>query len=159
MRWTDLNFNSQTWLISGERAKNGRAHEVPLSPLALRLLKEAQQTSTSPFVFPDIHNAKRAINKAMIHKHICRLRSEMGLSLRTHDLRRTATTFMTKAAVPVPVLERILNHSPIGVTARHYIVHSYENEKRAALNAWAETVDQIKSQPTANVLAFTPSRA
>src|SRR5262249_35298920 len=40
------------WLIPAEKAKNGRAHFVPLSPIARDLIREAIKLSgNSPFVF------------------------------------------------------------------------------------------------------------
>src|SRR5262249_19643944 len=63
-----------------------------------------------------------------------------------HDLRRTATTHMAKANVPIHVLKAILNHSPgsaQGVTAI-YNRFQYLEERRSALNAWAKTLTLLE---------------
>jgi integrase len=59
-----------------------------------------------------------------------------------HDLRRTARSGMAACGVLDEVAERVLNHAParlIGVYNRH----TYEAEKRAALQAWADRLRLI----------------
>jgi hypothetical protein len=51
---------------------------------------------------------------------------------------------MVGAGVPRLVVSRILNHVESGVTAV-YDRHSYDPEKRAALDFWGKRVDQIVS--------------
>ena len=38
LRWKELDLEKNVWLLPRERAKSKRAHEIPLSPLALELL-------------------------------------------------------------------------------------------------------------------------
>ena len=59
-----------------------------------------------------------------------------------HDLRRTAATGMARANVPPHVVERILNHvgGSIRGVAAVYNRHAYADEKRRALEDWAEHV-------------------
>jgi len=38
MCWSELNFTRQLWSLPGERAKNGIAHDVPLSLQALAIV-------------------------------------------------------------------------------------------------------------------------
>ncbi len=62
-----------------------------------------------------------------------------------HDLRRTAATHMAKNGVPVHVLSAILNHAPselMGVTAI-YQRYRYTEERRAAIEAWAQYVTSL----------------
>jgi integrase len=47
-----------------------------------------------------------------------------------HDCRRTAATHMASLRISGETLSRILNHAKKGVTERHYIKHSYDDEKR-----------------------------
>jgi integrase len=61
---------------------------------------------------------------------------------RLHDLRRTATSGMARAKVPVHVIEAVLNHlsgSISGVTAV-YNRYRYLDEKREALQEWGRLV-------------------
>ena len=57
-------------------------------------------------------------------------------------LRRTAATYMASAGVPRLVIGKILNHVEPGVT-RVYDRHSYDAEKRQALDLWATRLTSI----------------
>ncbi len=39
----EFDLNSGVWIISGDRTKNGKPHKVPLSPLAISIVQEAQR--------------------------------------------------------------------------------------------------------------------
>jgi hypothetical protein len=54
MRRDELDLAKQVWNLPASRVKNGTAHSVPLSDLALKLIREAlADAGASPFVFPD----------------------------------------------------------------------------------------------------------
>jgi integrase len=59
-----------------------------------------------------------------------------------HDLRRTAASHMTSIGVSRLVVSKILNHAEPGITAV-YDRHSYDREKRAALDAWGIRLEEI----------------
>ena len=62
-----------------------------------------------------------------------------------HDLRRTVASGMAALGVNLPVIEKLLNHVSgsfagiVGVYQRH----SFSDEKRAAMLAWARNVEAI----------------
>ncbi len=90
-----LNDTAPIWVIPGARTKNGEPNRVPLSPLAVRLIRQAMLLAgESDWVFPnptndgpiDPHAPTRAMSRA---------RERLGISdFRVHDLRRTAATGM-----------------------------------------------------------------
>ena len=64
---------------------------------------------------------------------------------------------MADAGVPENMIPKILNHTESGVTRRHYNLHAYRSEKRAALEAWArylETILANKQSATGSVVPF-----
>ena len=61
---------------------------------------------------------------------------------RLHDLRRTAGTGMASVGVPVSTISRVLNHAEGGVT-KIYNRFGYAEEKRLALEAWADRIGAI----------------
>ena len=61
-----------------------------------------------------------------------------------HDLRRTAASHMTSIGISRLVVSKILNHAEPGITAV-YDRHSYDREKRTALDAWGERLEEIVS--------------
>lgn len=86
----------------------------------------------SPWIFP---NASGLGPLSEIQKTIQRVRRRAGIELRGHDLRRTAASNMASMGTPRFVIARILNHVEVGVTAV-YDRHSYDREKREAVDAW-----------------------
>ncbi len=70
------------------------------------------------------------------------MKERSTVSFEPHDLRRTAASMMAGAGVNRTVIGKILNHAEPGVTAV-YDRHSYDAEKRQALDAWARTLTAI----------------
>ncbi|MEB8489668.1 tyrosine-type recombinase/integrase, partial [Acidithiobacillus ferriphilus] len=62
-----------------------------------------------------------------------------------HDLRRTAATHIGMLGFNRLVISKILNHVEGGVTAI-YDRHSYDNEKREALEAWSKKLAGLVSE-------------
>lgn len=74
-----------------------------------------------------------------------RTRAALGISDATpQDLRRTAASHMTSIGISRLVVSKILNHAEPGVTAV-YDRHSYDHEKRAALDLWGARLEEIIS--------------
>lgn len=163
------------WTIPGLDAKNGLAHEVPLSGAVIDLLRdlathdEAErlrinstrrakrnqtERSASGYVFPSRKSKEPYLE---IQKAVQRLRRRCGFGFTAHDPRRTAATLMADAGVPENIIPKILNHTESGVTRRHYNLHAYRSEKRAALATWARYVQMIlanKQSATGSVVPF-----
>ena len=101
---------------------------------------------TTPWLFPASHGAHTDTEahpfRASVRKAIERLRLRAGIDFRGHDLRRTAASHMAAMGIPRLVIGRILNHVEPGVT-KVYDRHSYDPEKRQALDAWARRLHAI----------------
>jgi integrase len=68
----------------------------------------------------------------------------LDIDFRGHDLRRTAATRMAEAGIPRDHIAHVLNHVEGGARAtRVYDRHSYDREKRLALEAWDRAVTRI----------------
>ena len=140
MRWQDI--DGDWWTIPAEKAKNGLAHRVPLSPQALVLLEELRAvTGDSEWVF----ESSRA--PGLHYKSVTRPASRVAEAAEienftAHDLRRTAASHMTSTGISRLVVSKILNHAESGITAV-YDRHSYDIEKRKALTQWGKQLDQI----------------
>jgi integrase len=141
--WTEIDEREKVWTIPAAKAKNGLAHRVPLSDTAIEILKQIKKFSRgSRWLFPspagDRPMAARAINHAVI-----RTLHKMGLkNVRPHDLRRTGASHMTSIGIPRFNLGKVLNHVERGST-KVYDRHSYDREKRQALDAWAARLEEI----------------
>jgi hypothetical protein len=87
-------------------------------------------------------------------------RTDRDVVICTHDLRRTAASYMTSLGISRLVVAKILNHVERGVTAV-YDRHLYDQEKQAALGTWAIAIDSITAasrQDTAATLPYCTSR-
>jgi integrase len=152
MRWDQI--SNGWWTIPAAVAKNGLAHRVPLSPQSLELLEEIHPLGEgSEWIFP---GARGDGHRVAIHKAHNRIRRRSAVSYVPHDLRRTAASHMTSMGISRLVVSKVLNHAELGVTAV-YDRHSYDGEKRAALDAWGSRVEEIttaREAVTVNVVAL-----
>lgn len=141
----EFDLNAKVWTIPAERAKNGLAHRVPLSPLAMEIIKEAMTLAgDSPWLFPSPFTDKPIIPTAVDHalrKNLAKLGLE---NLCPHDLRRTGASLITGLGFNRLIVSKILNHVERGVTAV-YDRHGYDDEKRMALDAWSRKLEAIFS--------------
>ncbi len=139
MRWQDL--DGTWWTIPAEFAKNGLSHRVPLSAQALAITERLRaRTDGNTWVFPS-PSVKKPIENPQKAAERLRERSKVP-DLRLHDLRRTAASLMTGMGISRLTVKKILNHSERDVTAV-YDRHSYDPEKRAALDAWGRRLEAI----------------
>lgn len=132
--WTEVDLAGRCWTIPAEHAKNGLPHRVPLSNAALTLFKMLRlNTGSSRWIFPSpkgehpIRDRKRRLRQ---------IQRDTQIDFLPHDLRRTAASHMTGLGVPRLVVSKILNHVEQGVT-KIYDRHSYDQEKREALEKWS----------------------
>jgi integrase len=143
--WSEMDREQErVWVIPAEKAKNGLAHRVPLSDLALSLLAELKPLSGgSKWLFPS-PKADRPMEPRAVNHAVLRVIDKLGVGgdMTPHDLRRSAASHMTGMGISRFVVARILNHVERGVTAV-YDRYSYDREKRQALDAWARRVTAI----------------
>jgi integrase len=142
MRWGEIDEASSTWRLPKERTKNGRAHEVPLSPAALELIRACPRLEASDFVFPGRKEAYRGAGG--LKRRLDGRSGVTGWVL--HDLRRTVVTHMAEEAIAPPhVIEAIVNHTSghKGGVAGVYNRAVYAAEKRQALERWARHLNEV----------------
>ena len=150
--WEEIDLTDKWWTIPPEKAKNKMAHRVPLAPLALELLQAAESLSgSSPWVFPSPRTGKHITPEAVDHALRRPGLEALGFRFVPHDLRRTAASLMTGMGISRLVVSKILNHVERGITAV-YDRHSYDLEKRQALEAWAHKLKNIVEETESNVV-------
>jgi integrase len=157
MEWSEINLDTGVWSIPREKAKNDHGHNVQLSVQALAIIKGLPRVA-GPYVFST--NGKTSVSGFSRAKE--RLDALMLAALKAaaaergedpeetalepwilHDLRRTATTGMAGLRILPHVVDRILNHTSgtIGGVARVYNRFEYQDERKAALEAWGRAVE------------------
>ena len=140
MKWSDVDLDAATWVLSAKETKSARAHLVPLSEPAVEILRGLPRLGEYVFTHDgETHVAGYAKAKARVDTFMAAAGAEVA-AWTLHDLRRTAATHMVRLGVLEEVVGRVLNHAPKGVTAKVYALHTYAPEKRSALDRWAAEV-------------------
>jgi integrase len=153
MARSEFDLQRRLWLLPGNRTKNAHPHTVPLSDLALAIIREAMADSDSDYLFSAADGGSlssqavaRTIGRANETSDL-RPQGRFGIApWSAHDLRRTALTGMARLGITPHVIGHVANHRSItkgGITFAHYIWHSYEAEKRHALALWSDGLTAI----------------
>ena len=150
MAKSEVDLGARKWSIPRERTKNGRAHEVPLSDLAISVLKPAisrEGREERDLIFGDGAGGFSGWSKAKvaIDERIEKAAQPAPMPWRLHDMRRTAATRMADLGVLPHVVEAVLNHVSgykAGV-AGVYNRATYAPEKRQALDLWAAHIEAL----------------
>jgi integrase len=153
MRWSEIDAERRLWTIPAVRCKNGREHHIPLSTQAWMLIEDAPRFAGCDYVLSaDGQNPIAGWAKAK--DQISRKAGLDPKSWRLHDARRTTAAGMQALGVPVPVIEKALNHVSgsfrgiVGV----YQTHDYRDEIRVALQRWAGRVEKIAGGKPAKIV-------
>jgi integrase len=156
MTWSELHLDVAEWHIPGTRTKNREAHVVPLASATLAVISSLPRIkSEKGYLFTasgrkhitSYSDMKDAIDNHMHDKHMPNCPPWV-----LHDLRRTAASGMARLGINLPIIEKVLNHTSgsfagiVGVYQRH----SFADEKRSALEAWANFVLSLQN-PSSNV--------
>ena len=142
------------------KAKEGKAreHQVPLSSTALEIIKSLPRIKNARFVF-SLSGGKRPLAmtgpiKADLDKRMVRTLRAMArrrgddyhaVTLPewvNHDVRRTVRSGLSALRIPHNVAEAVLAHRAPGIVGT-YDGHEYLDEKREALEAWAQRLASI----------------
>jgi integrase len=166
MRWKEVDLDARIWTLPASRVKNDEMHTVPLVDAAVDIIKALPRIKTDGgFVFAGRHGQpvtgfSRA--KDRIDTATTKANKEKPLPAWVfHDLRRTMASGMARLGIQLPVIEKILNHRSgtfrgiVGVYQRH----TFAEEKRTALSAWASHVETVVSgKQTTNVIHLHSSK-
>ena len=152
------------WTIPADRAKNGRAHYVPLSPMSQATLHSAMELigDQEKFLFPSRWIAKEPITAHALAVAMRRFSDRLEIKSAAaktwrgeppspHDLRRTFATRLSSLGVSKEDRDALLNHMRADVGSKHYDLYERAKEKRVALNQWAAVLDEMVNQPDAAI--------
>ncbi len=155
MCWSEVDLDRAIWTVPPRRTKNKKQHQLPLMPLALKVIASVPRRASRDQLF----GTRSA--EGLRHWHAKgdldqRLGETVG-PWRVHDIRRSVATGLADLGVQPHVIEQILNHQSghrAGV-AGVYNRSSYEREVRAALATWADRVRALVEGGERKVLRFT----
>jgi integrase len=181
MTWAEIDRKQMVWTLGRERTKADRAHEVPLSALAMSIIEKSPKLgdfifstgrsaparaggTAKPVAISGWSKAKSTLDKRA-RERLQALAVERGedapakiADWHLHDLRRTAATHMARLGVDRVVIAKVLNHAENEVTAI-YDRHRYGVEKRRALDLWGERLAAIVSGTDGGNVVSLPMRS
>jgi integrase len=137
MRWGELDLERRLWTIPAARVKNKREHEVPLSDQAITMLPEHRAGRVhvfgrGPTGFTGFSQAKAQLD------------ANAGLPpWRLHDLRHAFVTQANEIGIEPHIVEACVNHQSgfRGGIAGRYNAAQYREQKRAAMQRWADWLE------------------
>ena len=152
-RWSHFDLAGKLWTIPVDLLKTSHArradtepHAVPLSPLAIEILRKLKAlTGNGAYVLPAHadHRKNGPYSEQVLSRAVRRASAHFGIAHFTpHDLRRTAASFMAKLRIPRLHVEKVLNHATSDI-AEVYDRHDYLREKRVALEKWGRHLAAI----------------
>jgi hypothetical protein len=171
----EVQDNVITIPASRMKGREGKAveHRVPLSSTAQEVIAALPHIKNAPFLF-SMSAGKRPMTmtgpmKADLDRRM--LRTLKAMARRhgedhhavdlpewvNHDLRRTVRSGLSALQVQHDVAEAVLAHRPPGIVGT-YNLHKYEDEKRAALEAWAQRIKSIVEPTPAKVIKLRRGR-
>lgn len=143
LEWIDI--KPDHWIIPKEKAKNGISNVIPLTDFTRKILHKQQRNSCSSFVFVSRVTGKQYYETSQT-RSIRRIYEKFNIKpFTSHDLRRTATSYIAKLGVARNIVKKILNHVDNDVTAI-YDRHDYDSEIKDALQRWNQILFDIISK-------------
>lgn len=158
----EIDDRSALWTIPGSRTKNEHPQVLPLSPLAMQILQEADAVrvrpaptrlnrkdrkaydpTASPWLFPSARYGQPITPESMTCA-LVRHRVALGIGDATvHDLRRTVATWLGEMNVAKDLIASVLNHRPKTVTDLHYNHSTLLGQKRKAMERWGGWLEHV----------------
>lgn len=142
----EIDIPTRTWNLPADRTKQKRPQTVPLNARAWEILCDRlgddPEKWGSRYVFPkrgdpNEHTRRHSLTRALAH-----VRKGAGLTERfiNHDWRRTCATYIiARGGFHEDVATKILGHRSTGPKVTQiYMRHSYDAEKRRALDTWLD---------------------
>jgi integrase len=152
--WSEIDFEKRLLTIPAARMKGGRAHEVPLAPMATGLLEDLPRW-VAGCVFSTTSGAKPINGFSKAKARIDKLSGVSDWVF--HDLRRTVRTHLSALPVQDLVRELVIAHAKPGLH-RVYDLHAYQDEKRHCLELWEKRLMAIVEPPPPNVADLEAAR-
>ena len=131
------------------KTKNGLNHRLPITPMALELLKRRQllaaeeavrrgfEAKSRRYVFPARSKLSKSGHYSDATDLLDELRQEINLEkLSNHDLRRSFGAVMASLDVPGTIKRRFFNHGKMSVT------DTYTQAEWQLLREWMEKIEQ-----------------
>jgi integrase len=144
-QWAEFDFEKSEWRIPATRMKMRVQHIVPLSTQAIAILRDLQPlTGRFPFAFPSVRSRFRAMSENTITAALRRM-GYSGQDMTGHGFRSMASTLLNEQGWNGDAIERQLAHGERDAVRAAYNYAEHLPERRRMMQAWADYLDQLKS--------------
>jgi len=143
--WIEIDFDSATWSIAGEKMKTGAPHIVPLSRQSIAILKDLEPvTGAGRFCFPNPRSDSRCMSENAIGAALRILGYEKG-QLTGHGFRATARTLLDEElGFAAHLIEHQLAHRVRDPLGRSYNRTTHIRERRSMMQRWSDYLDTLR---------------
>jgi integrase len=141
MRWSELDYQQDLWVIPAERMKSGKEHLVPLTGPLKDLLESLRKISgDDEYVFPSPRQKMTShLNPYSINQHFIR----MGYKsvLRAHGIRSIPLTAgQEELGFSAEVIQRQMAHAIGDKVRQAYDRSEFLKERRKFMVAWCDAL-------------------
>lgn len=143
--WAEIDLETGTWAIPGEKMKMRQPHIVPLARQAVELLQSLHPlTGSGRYVFSSLRTANRPMSENTVNAAL----RGMGYSKEmhtAHGFRATARTIMDEVlGERVDLIEHQLAHAVKDANGRAYNRTAHLQARREMMQRWADYLDQLR---------------
>lgn len=147
MEWAEIDWSAGEWRIPAAKMKMRDAHTVPLSDQALAVLTELKEFSgQGRYAFPGGHDEKKPMSEAAVNNALRKLGFDNATHT-GHGFRAMASTRLNEMGWIPDVIERQLAHVERNQVRAAYNRATYMAERHEMMQAWADYLDGLKSDP------------
>jgi integrase len=148
--WTEVDCKKAVWTIPGERMKNGKEHQVPLSPPAVAVLERMRKLTNGEFIFFGQSSGRPLSNMALL----VLLRRMKRANITSHGFRSSFRDWAAERGYQDAVAEAALAHSvPDAVVAAYRRTTFFEMRKKM-MDDWATFATSDPAKVADNVVAM-----
>ena len=143
--WADLDLDKAIWTIPPHKTKMRRAHTVPLSVQAVRLIATIEHDADySSFLFPSRRSTERPMSENTINAALRRLGYAQD-EMTGHGFRAMAATLLNEMGLwHADAIERQLAHCDSNAVRRAYTRGEYWDERVRMMQHWSDHLDFLR---------------
>ncbi len=134
--WSEFDLENAIWTIPAARMKMGKEHRIPLSSVAITVLRMTNPIEGNPFVFPGAKNERPLSNMAMLEM-LRGMRNNEGLTV--HGFRSSFRDWITETTLyPDAIAEQALAHSINNQVERAYRRGDAFDRRKNLMQQWSD---------------------
>jgi integrase len=137
--WSEINWETRTWIIPAARTKQNREHRVSLSEHAISLLRSLPREGD--YVFPGRYGGPQS------HATLRALLERMNVAAAVHGFRASFSTWARECtSFPRELVEAALGHAVGDIVERSYQRGDALERRRELMEAWARHCDRRSAE-------------